>query len=115
MNIEDLRELCLSLPYATEDVKYGSDLSFSIGKKIFCGTRITGSFRTGLKCNPDDFAILTEKQGILPMPRLSVTGWIRIENEYALNDKEWQEYVRKSYALIMDQLTKKEKQLLGLM
>ena len=38
MNIEHLREYCLSFPGATEDVKWGSDLCFSVGAKMFCVT-----------------------------------------------------------------------------
>ena len=58
MTIEDLRNICISLPHATEDIKYGTDLCFSIGNKISCGTRIEGPFRTGIKCNESDFGDL---------------------------------------------------------
>jgi hypothetical protein len=27
--------MCISLPHATEDIKYGNDLCFSVGNKIF--------------------------------------------------------------------------------
>ena len=36
MNLESLREFCLSLPGATADIKWGQDLVFSVGKKMFC-------------------------------------------------------------------------------
>lgn len=114
MDIELLRKICLSLPHATEDIKYGSDLCFSIAKKIFAGTRIEGAFRTGIKCTEEDYAELVERDGIVPMPRLSATHWIRIEKHNALNTKEWEMYIRKSYQLIMDDLPKKIKKELGL-
>ena len=110
MTLEQLREICLSMPFATEDIKYGTDLCFSISKKIFCGTRIEGKFRTGIKCNDSDFSELTEREGIVPMPRLSTTYWIRVENSSALTNKEWKEYIRKSYDLVLSSLTKKELQ-----
>ena len=36
MDVEKLREVCLSLPGSTEDVKWGNDLCFSVGQKLFC-------------------------------------------------------------------------------
>ncbi len=30
MTIEDIRNIYTSLPYATEDIKYGTDLCFSV-------------------------------------------------------------------------------------
>ncbi|HMC86567.1 MAG TPA: MmcQ/YjbR family DNA-binding protein [Chitinophagaceae bacterium] len=109
MTIDVLRQLCLSLPYATEDIKYGTDLCFSIGKKIFCGTRIEGAFRTGIKCTEENFAELIERDGIVPMPRLSVAFWIRIEKATALSNKEWERCIKKSHQLILGSLSKKEK------
>jgi predicted DNA-binding protein (MmcQ/YjbR family) len=39
MNIEQLRKFCLSFPGATEDIKWGADLCFCVGEKMFCVTR----------------------------------------------------------------------------
>jgi predicted DNA-binding protein (MmcQ/YjbR family) len=110
MTIEDIRTICMSWPHVTEDIKYGTDLCFSIGKKIFCGTRIEGAFRTGIKCNASDFADLIEREGIVPMPRLSTTYWIRIEKDTALSTREWKQYIKKSYDLVIHTLPKKVKQ-----
>ena len=107
MTIGDLRDICISLPHATEDIKYGTDLCFSVGNKIFCGTRIEGDFRTGIKCDESDFAILTERDGIVPMPRLSATFWIRIEKGNSLSLSEWKKYIKKSYDLVVAGLPKK--------
>jgi predicted DNA-binding protein (MmcQ/YjbR family) len=114
MEVESLRRFCLSLSAATEDIKYGTDLCFSVAGKIFCGTRIEGPFRTGIKCTEDDFAELTERDGIVAMPRLSVTHWIRIEKSDALSKKEWEQYITISYRLIVSALSKKKRYELGL-
>jgi predicted DNA-binding protein (MmcQ/YjbR family) len=110
MTVGDLRDICILLPHSTEDIKYGTDLCFSVGKKIFCGTRIEGDFRTGIKCNESDFAFLIEREGIAPMPRLSTTFWIRIEKANSLSMPEWKQYVKKSYDLIVAGLPKKVRQ-----
>lgn len=112
MHLEFLRQHCLSLPGAIEDVKYGSDLCYSVGGKIFLGTRIEGPFRTGIKCNAEDFALLTERDGVVPMPRLSTTGWIRIKKSNALTKKEWENGIRKSYDLVVENLPKKKREAL---
>jgi predicted DNA-binding protein (MmcQ/YjbR family) len=36
VNIEDLRDFCLTLNAATEDIKWGNNLVFSVGGKMFC-------------------------------------------------------------------------------
>ena len=33
MNIDEIRKYCLSMPHATEDVKWDNDLTFCVGKK----------------------------------------------------------------------------------
>ena len=52
MTVALLREICLAMPFATEDIKYGADLCFSIRKKIFSGTRNRGpiSDRNKMQC-----------------------------------------------------------------
>ena len=99
----------MSLPFATEDIKYGSDLCFSVGGKIFVGTRISGPFRTGIKCDESDYDLLVELDGIVPMPRLSTTFWIRVENVDALTMQEWEEYIGKSYEYVFSTLSGKVK------
>jgi hypothetical protein len=69
MTIVNIKNICISLPHAIEDIKYGTDLCFSFTNKIFCGTRIDGPFRTGIKCEESDFGDLIERQGIVSIPR----------------------------------------------
>ena len=38
MNVDWLRELCLSFPHATEQIQWGSDLLFKVGGKMFAAT-----------------------------------------------------------------------------
>ena len=55
-----LLAFCRSLPHVTEDVKWGNDLVFSVGKKMFAGFSNTGKDATfGCKVPEDDFAALT--------------------------------------------------------
>lgn len=109
MAIDLLREFCLSLPGATEDIKYGSDLCFSVGNKIFCGTRISGQYRTGFKCDENDFAILIERENMVKIPYRGNSLWIRAEDPAALTHKEWEYYLKRSYDLIIAELPAKKR------
>ena len=113
MNLEFLRQYCLLMPGATEDIKYGSDLCYSVGGKIFLGTRMNGPFRTGIKCCEEDFALLVERDGIVPMPRLAKTGWIRVEKETALSKKEWEKYIKLSYQYVLESLPAVKRKLIS--
>jgi len=110
MSLEFLRQYCLSMPGATEDIKYGSDLCYSVGGKIFLGTRIEGPFRTGIKCSDEDFAAFNERDGVVPMPRLSATGWVRIEKPGSLSKTEWERCIKRPYEMVLESLPKKKKE-----
>jgi len=47
MTIESLRKYCLSFPGATEDIKWGADLCFCVGAKMFCVTGVD-SMQSGI-------------------------------------------------------------------
>ena len=54
MNIEKLRGLCLSLPGVTEDIKWESDLCFSVAGKMFCGTSVDVDSGASFKVTVED-------------------------------------------------------------
>jgi hypothetical protein len=43
MDIENLRNLCLSLPGTSEGVKYGDQLCFMVLGKVFCSSNLKTS------------------------------------------------------------------------
>lgn len=55
MNIEDIREFCLSLPMVTEDMAFGEDhLLFRVCDKIFaCMSLDSDGKCLALKCDPE--------------------------------------------------------------
>lgn len=55
MNIEELREYCLSLLQATEDMPFDDEtLVFKVGGRMFCFDSLTGDLKMNLKCDPDE-------------------------------------------------------------
>jgi len=110
MNIEQLRKFCLSFPGATEDVKWGADLCFSVGGKMFC---VTGadSADSGMsfKCTPEKFDELIERKGIDPAAYVGRYKWVHVSDVDALTPAELKELIKASYQLVFDKLPSKIK------
>jgi predicted DNA-binding protein (MmcQ/YjbR family) len=113
MNIEDIRAFCLSLPHVTEDVKWGHDLCFSIGGKIFCITSLDGPLSYSFKAKDEEFDRLAAHPGLMPAPYLARYKWIHVKNDSALSLSEAQRYIQQSYRLVLDKLPGKLKKQLG--
>jgi len=114
MNIEELREICTSFPHVTEDIKWGKDLCFSVGGKMFCAT---GMDKAGgpisFKCTPEKFADLVEREGIIPAPYVARYHWVAVEDPSALDEEEFEDLISKSYLLVFENLPLKDRKSLG--
>ena len=113
MNIEQLRKFCLSLPGATEDIKWGSDLCFCVGEKMFCVTGADSMTGMSLKCTPEKFEELIERDGIDPAAYVGRYKWVHISDLDAVTPAELKELIKTSYQLVFDKLPPKLKRALG--
>jgi predicted DNA-binding protein (MmcQ/YjbR family) len=115
MNIEQLRKYCLSFPGATEDIKWGADLCFCVGAKMFC---VTGadSVASGMsfKCTPEMFEELCERDGIDPAAYVGRYKWVRLSNYKAVTETELKDLLKTSYQLVFDKLPPKVKKTMEL-
>lgn len=110
MNIEQLRKFCLSLPHATEDVKWEKDLCFCVGEKMFCVTGLDQvDEQVSFKCTPEKFAELIELDGIIPAPYVARYHWVALQKSGVLSDSEVKALIRKSYQMVFDKLAPKVK------
>ena len=107
MNIEQLRKFCLSFPGATEDVKWGADLCFSVGAKMFCVTGADSMGGLSLKCTPEKFEELIEREGIDPAAYVGRYKWVHIDDLNAVTAAELKSLIEKSYQLVFDKLPPK--------
>ena len=108
MNIDQLRKLCLSFPGATEQIQWGDDLLFKVGGKMFAVTRLEpAKVWLSLKANPERFAELTERPGVIPAPYLARAKWIALESPDAFPDAELAQLLRESYELVRAKLPRK--------
>src|SRR5215211_4393366 len=107
MDIEEIRKFCLSLPGATEDVKWGNDLTFSIGKKMFAVTGLeTAEQSISFKCTPEKFAELIEKDGIIPAHYVARYHWVTVQKLDALKMDELKDLIKQSYQMVWEKLPK---------
>src|SRR5205823_9462165 len=80
MNIDWIRQYCLSLPHTTETIQWGDDLVFKIGGKMYAVAALEpGDHWLSFKCSPDDFTRLVEQMGIIPAPYLARANWVAVE------------------------------------
>ena len=114
MDVELIRQTCLSLSGVSESVKWGNNLVFSVGTKMFCLLDLEPPFRCSFKVADEDFETLCERKEFSPAPYLSRAGWVMVSGVALLGKKEWHERLRQSYELVRDRLSKKDREALGL-
>ncbi len=91
---------CRGLPHATEDVKWGDNLIFSIGGKMFAGFDADGGKPYAFKCSDEDFERLTATPGITPAPYAARFSWVKVERRDALRAVEARSLLRAAYELV---------------
>lgn len=106
MNVEEIRAYCLSLPSVTEDVKWGADLCFCIGAKMFCVTGLDGPFGVSFKVKDDEFDALSVSHNIIPAPYVARYKWIFVDAADRFTIDEWKHYISQSDNLVRLKLPK---------
>jgi predicted DNA-binding protein (MmcQ/YjbR family) len=114
MEIELLRSYCLSLPAVTEDIKWGNDLVFSVGSRMFCVTSLDQPLKCSFKVKDDEFEELCATGNFSPAPYMARAKWVLVSNAGVMNNEEWKARIKQSYELVKNKLTKKERVLLGI-
>lgn len=104
MNREALIQFCRKLPHATEDVKWGSNLVFSIGGKMFALFDMNDGISFSFKATPATFDLLTTKAGVIPAPYLARANWLAVVKKNALPLAVLKQLLRESYHLVAAKL-----------
>lgn len=110
------RRLAASLPAATEDVKWGADLVFSVGGRMFCVFLLDSGrpVSCAMKVDDERFLELTDVPGVIPAPYLARAKWVQVARGHRLPPGELDALVRRSHALVAARLTRKLQRELGL-
>jgi predicted DNA-binding protein (MmcQ/YjbR family) len=112
MNIEQIREYCLSIPGVTEDMPFGDDtLVFRVADKIFALVNLDGETRINLKCDPARAIELREEHpAIIPGYHMNKQHWNTVIMDESLNRELVTSLIDHSCELIISGLPKAKKE-----
>ncbi len=106
---------CRTLPGATEDIKWGDHLVFSVATKMFAIFDVDdSSAQCRFKCDDEDFDALCEHEGIAPSSHIGRYGWVNVDRANMLPVEEMKALISKSHRLVVGGLSKKkQREILG--
>jgi predicted DNA-binding protein (MmcQ/YjbR family) len=116
MDLEDIRELCLSLSFVTESFPFDeSTLVFKVDGKMFALISLSRMpISINLKAKPED-AITQREEYIAVSPgyHMNKTHWNTI-NISEIRSDVLESFIKDSYDLVVAKFTKKRKRELGI-
>jgi len=108
MTLQRIREICLALPDATEQIQWGKDLVFKIRGKMFCVACtepvVPPKVALSFKCDDDTFAELVERSGVIPAPYMAQHKWVAPEQFDTLGAAELEKLIVRAYELVKAKL-----------
>jgi len=113
MDIDSLRNYCLSFPHATEDVQWGNDLLFRVSGKIFAVMSLEPPHSLAFKCSPEKFDELIEIEDVVPAPYMARNKWVMMKRLDAIADRELKILIKTSFDMIFEKLPRKIQAELG--
>lgn len=108
MNIEEIREFCLSFKEATESFPFDdSTLVFKVAGKIFALLSLDNQPMISLKCDPERVVKLCEHHSaVRPARYMNKKYWIMAASD-KVSDDELRDWIRHSYQEVVDKLPRK--------
>jgi len=102
MNIETLREYCISKRNVTESFPFGDDtLVFKTGGRIFALVNLEGELSINLKCDPAFAIELRERySSVMPGYHMNKIHWNTVYIDGSVPDKEVFSWIDHSYDLV---------------
>lgn len=110
-----LEALCSRWPGVTRDIKWGDNLVFSVGGKMFVMTHADGreGGRLAFKVADERFLELTDQPGVIPAPYLARARWVAVTEPWRFTTTELEALLLDAYAAVRAKLTKKLQTELG--
>lgn len=113
MNIEEIREYCLSLKGVEEGFPFGeTTLVFKVMGKMFCLCGLENNpVSCNVKCEPEKAIELREEYtGVEPGYHMNKQHWNTIVFDGSFDDELGRQWITDSYNLVASSLTKKLKE-----
>lgn len=116
MNFENFREYCLEKPFVSEGFPFDkSTLVFKVGGKMFALADVDDFDSINLKGDPEWSIELRERySGIRPGFHMNKTHWNTVEINSDVPEDLILQLIDDSYTLVLNSLTKKQKEALAL-
>ena len=111
MNIEELRDYCISLKAVTESFPFDeTTLVFKVMNKMFCLLSLN-KIQVNLKNSPDkNIELRAHYPAIIPGYHMNKEHWNTIELDGSVPPKLVIELIDESYGLIIESLPKKKQE-----
>ncbi len=112
MNIESLRQYCLSKIHVSESFPFGEEtLVFKVMEKIFLLASLESApLRFNVKCEPEKAVLLREEfDAVQPGYHMNKKHWNTIILDGTISNDQIKEMVDHSYDLVVQSLPKKLK------
>jgi predicted DNA-binding protein (MmcQ/YjbR family) len=103
---DPLIELCRSLPGATEDVKWGHDLMFSVGGKMFAGFQLPDGEPIAFKVDPPLVDELVGRNGVIPAPYMAKHSCFSVTDRAEVPVATLKNLLAESHRLVAAKLSK---------
>lgn len=113
MNVEEVRNFCLSLKAVKEDFPFGEDtLVFKVAGKMFALASLDSiPPQINLKCDPEKAIELRESyNAVIPGYHMNKKHWNTVILDGSIKKTEIQTWVKDSYNLVVNSLKKSEKE-----
>lgn len=115
MNLEELREFCITQKGAEETTPFGPDtLVYKVMGKAFLLTGFENNpVQFNVKCDPEKAIELREQYScVIPGYHMNKKHWNTIVVDGFISNKLLEQWILDSYSLMVNGLTKKEKEVL---
>lgn len=119
MNVEELREYCLSLPQVEEnrpwtEPQYEMLITYKVGGKWFVLANPDEKF-IDVKCDPETIADMESRyRGAFPAWHMNKEHWLGITLESDVSDALIRQLIKAGYDMIVAKLPRKTRESLGL-
>jgi predicted DNA-binding protein (MmcQ/YjbR family) len=110
---DPLLTLCRSLPGVTEDVKWGNDLIFSVGGKMFAGFQLPELRSLSFKVDPVAFDTLVTSPAFTPAPYMARHHWVLVADRGFVPAETLAALLGEAHALVAARLSAKMRRALG--
>jgi predicted DNA-binding protein (MmcQ/YjbR family) len=111
MEVDEIQAMCKKLPGVKQDIKWGHDLCFLVGEKMFCVVGLDQApVSASFKVPDEEFSVMSSRPGFKPAPYVAKYKWVWMDDINRLSKKDWKHYLTQSYDLVKSKLPKKTRE-----